>query len=76
MNDLKQQIQVLRDNDNLTYGGLITLNNIENETNRLEERIISLEDKINRAKNCLVCVAIGDPVEVCENTLKILEDLE
>lgn len=31
-----------------------------------------LKKKINDAKNCLVCSAIADPFEVCENTLEIL----
>ena len=33
-----------------------------------------LKDKIERAKNCLVASAIGDPMEVCHNTLDILEN--
>lgn len=35
--------------------------------------IEGLRKQINEAKNCLVCVAIADPVEICENTLAILE---
>lgn len=32
-----------------------------------------LRTQINDATNCLVCVAIADPVEVCMNTLAILD---
>ena len=32
-----------------------------------------LEEKIEAAKNCLVCASISDPSEVCENALEILE---
>lgn len=34
--------------------------------------IQQLRQQIEDAKNCLVCCAIGDPSEVCENTYKIL----
>ena len=34
---------------------------------------VKFKKMINDAKNCLVCVAIGDPVEVCTNTFDILE---
>ena len=30
--------------------------------------------KIKMAENCLVCAAIADPSEVCENTLAILQE--
>lgn len=39
----------------------------------LAQEIENLQEKINNAKNCLVCAAIGDPFEVCESTLEILE---
>ena len=29
--------------------------------------------RIEEAKNCLVCLAIGDPVEICNNTFDILQ---
>ena len=32
-----------------------------------------LQEKIQMAKGCLVCAGIGDPMEVCVNTLSILE---
>lgn len=32
-----------------------------------------LQAKIDNAKNCLVCCAIADPLEVIENTLEILD---
>ena len=31
-----------------------------------------LKKKIGEAKNCLVCAAIADPIEVINNTYKIL----
>ena len=31
-------------------------------------------EKIESAKNCLVCASISEPIEVIENTLNILED--
>ena len=39
----------------------------------LMKEIETLREKIEAAKNCLVCAAIADPMEVCENTLSILE---
>lgn len=35
--------------------------------------IEELEDRIERAILCLVCSATGDPMDVCVNTLEILE---
>ena len=35
--------------------------------------IEQLKKKIQKAKNCLVCAAIADAAEVCQNTLEILE---
>jgi len=41
------------------------------------EYVKYLEDTIKAAKNCLVCAAIGDPMEVVKNTYEILGgDLE
>lgn len=37
----------------------------------LRERTVALET-ITDAANCIVCAAIADPMEVCENTLAIL----
>jgi hypothetical protein len=34
----------------------------------------ALKDKIQRAKNCLVCCPIANPTEVCVNTLEILSE--
>lgn len=39
-----------------------------------EKTIKNLENKIERAKNCLVCVAIADAAEVCQNALDILNE--
>jgi len=36
-------------------------------------RIKLLEEKIEEAENCLITASIGDPMEVCINTLNILE---
>jgi hypothetical protein len=33
-----------------------------------------LKNLINEVENCLVCAAIADPLEVCQNSLKIIED--
>ena len=38
----------------------------------LVAKIEELENRIELATNCLVCAAIGDAFEVCENTLEIL----
>jgi hypothetical protein len=45
--------------------GLRTSENLVAEIERLQE-------KIEAAKNCLVCAAIADPLEVAEVTLAIL----
>lgn len=37
-------------------------------------RACELEDIVKRAANCLVCVAIADPVEVVQNSIEILEE--
>lgn len=44
------------------------------ELNELREENNTLKDKIEKAKNCLVCACIADPGEVCKNTLMILEN--
>ncbi len=38
-----------------------------------DQEIERLKEQIEKAKNCLVCLPIADPVEVCENALEILE---
>lgn len=43
------------------------------QTAQLQTDIRKLEQQIEEAKNCLVCAAIADPLEVCKNTLDILE---
>ena len=40
---------------------------------RLITEVEQLRDKVNDAKNCLVCAAIADPAEVAESTLAILD---
>lgn len=35
----------------------------------------ALRNQISRAKACLVCAAIADPMEVCNNTLDILDEV-
>ncbi len=39
----------------------------------LAAEVERLREKINDAKNCVVCAGIADPIEVCENTLAILD---
>lgn len=39
------------------------------------ERLEELEDRINRAVNCLVCSSIGDTDEIIDNTLSILQEV-
>lgn len=39
----------------------------------LAYEVDALREKVNAVKNCLVCAGIGDPMEVCENTLEILD---
>ena len=39
----------------------------------LEGEVKGLRERIKAAENCLVCIAIADPAEVAENTLKILK---
>lgn len=41
----------------------------------IDEQLRQCKQAIDAAKNCLVCAAIGDAFEICENTLKILEDV-
>ena len=36
--------------------------------------VAQLRERINAAKNCLVCSAIADAYETCVNTLEILEE--
>ena len=40
----------------------------------LAAEVETLRQKIKDAENCLVCAAIADPAEVCENTLAILNN--
>ena len=40
----------------------------------LAAEIENLRQKIEDAKNCLACTAISNSMEVCENTLNILND--
>ena len=37
------------------------------------QEIQKLKSKVAAAENCLVCAAIADPIEVIQNTLKILK---
>ncbi len=39
----------------------------------MAQRIEELQDKIIEAQNCFVASAIGDPMEVCQTTLGILD---
>ena len=39
-----------------------------------ENEVAELKERIGAAKCCLVCAAIADPLEVCENTLMILNE--
>lgn len=40
----------------------------------LAYEVSKLREKINEAKNCLVCSAVAPATEVCKNTLEILND--
>ena len=39
----------------------------------LEGEVKGLRERMKAAENCLVCIAIADPMEVAENTIKILK---
>ena len=41
----------------------------------LISEIDALREKVKAAENCLVCGSIADPVEVIENTIKILDEV-
>ncbi len=40
---------------------------------KLQDQNRKLLDALKRASSCLVCASINDPVEIVENTLKIVE---
>jgi len=42
----------------------------------LTQEVEHLREIIQTAKNCLVASAIGDPMEICENTLIIMSVLK
>ncbi|AMO55668.1 hypothetical protein GZ77_08940 [Endozoicomonas montiporae] len=53
---------------------LITLlNDAAKQIRELEQENKQINEKIENAKNCLVAAAIGDPFEVIQITLDILE---
>lgn len=41
---------------------------------RLEDENNRLRSALQEAENCLVCLPIGNPSEICENTHQIVHD--
>jgi hypothetical protein len=49
------------------------LSNKDDKLVELKQKLEMAEEKIKKAKNCLVCCSIGDAYEICTTTYDILD---